>query len=132
MKKYLIIIHLLVFGLFANAQYEDYGFQRDLSIIVKDSLSNVMKNPWGGGMNSCQFSQIDLNGDGIMDLFVYDRNSSRILTFINNGTSDSVDYVYAPQYESKFPPIITNSWARCIDYDGDGKADFFHEPMAHL
>jgi hypothetical protein len=125
MKKLLILIHFLVFSLLVKAQYEDYGFQRDLSIIVKDSLHNIMKNPWGGGMNSCQFSQIDLNGDGIPDLFIYDRNSSRILTFINNGTPDSVDYVYAPQYEGLFPPIQTNTWARCYDYNNDGKADFF-------
>lgn len=104
-------------------QYEDFGFQRDTTVVVHDSLGNVLKNPWGGGLNSCHFSEIDLDFDGIKDLFVFDRSSSKIMTFINNGTADSIDYVYAPEYRKKFPQI--HDWAELVDYNGDGKEDIF-------
>jgi len=124
MKKFLII-SAIIFSCFhlSAQQYLDYGFQRDLSVIVKDSLLNNLKNTWGGGLNSCQFSEIELNQDGIKDLFVFDRSSSKIATFINNGTPDSVDYVYAPEYRDKFPPL--HDWVMLVDYNGDGKEDIF-------
>ena len=133
-KNYIYIFVFFYFNfscitLFAQ-QYEDFGFQRDLSIIVNDSLSNKLKDPWGGGLNSCQFSQIDLNQDGIKDLFVYDKNSDRILTFINNGTADSVDYTYAPEYIDIFKSLFnyvvpTQEWIMLYDYNNDGKEDIF-------
>jgi hypothetical protein len=123
MKKFALSFILLCSAYNLFAQYEDFGFQRDLSVIVKDSLVNNLNDPWGGGLNSCQFSSVDLNQNGIKDLFVYDRNSNRILTFINNGTTDSIDYTYAPQYRDKFPPI--HDWVYFVDYDGDGKEDIF-------
>lgn len=122
-KNILITLFLLAkFNLHAQ-QYEDFGFIRDLSLVVKDSLANNLKNPWGGGMNSCQFSQVDLNQDGINDLVIFDRNSNRVLTFINNGTPGSVDYIYAPDYTNKFPPI--HDWVSFVDYNGDGLEDIF-------
>ncbi|MBL4578584.1 MAG: hypothetical protein JKX74_08930, partial [Flavobacteriales bacterium] len=44
------------------------------SIRVKKNATKYLKNPWAGGLNSPQFSQIDLNGDGIKDLFIYERD----------------------------------------------------------
>lgn len=103
--------------------FHDFGFKKDLSVPVFDSAGTVEPFAWAGGMNSCQFSQIDLNLDGIKDLMVFDRNGNRILTFINHGTAGSVDYEYAPQYQAAFP--IISDWVRLIDYDGDGKEDLF-------
>lgn len=123
MKKFILAFMMLFSASGLFAQYEDFGFQRNLSIIVKDSLSTNLSNPWGGGLNSCQFSPIDLNLDGTKDLFVFDRNSNKIITFINNGTSDSVDYIYAPEYRDKFPPI--HDWVSLVDYNGDDKEDIF-------
>ncbi|MFA5781224.1 MAG: T9SS type A sorting domain-containing protein [Bacteroidales bacterium] len=124
MKKFLIV-SAIIFSCFplSAQQYLDYGFQRDLSVIVKDNLLNNLKNPWGGGLNSCQFSEIDLNQDGIKDLFVFDRSSSKILTFINNGAPNTIDYTFTPEYISKFPPI--HDWAQLVDYNCDGKEDIF-------
>jgi len=71
-----------------------------------------------------QFSQIDLNGDNIKDLFVFERDYDGLVkTFINKGTQDSVDYVYAPEYQSKFPQM--RFWALLVDYNCDGKEDIF-------
>ncbi len=84
---------------------------------------DTLKNAWAGGLNSPQFSQIDLNGDGIKDLFIFERNGNIVKTFLNKGTPDSIDYVYAPEYEAKFPQM--KNWALLVDYNCDGKEDIF-------
>ena len=38
--------------------------------------------PFTGGLKAGQFSNIDLNQDGIKDLFVFDRNGDQVLPFI--------------------------------------------------
>ena len=88
-------------------------------VIVGDTL----KNPWAGGLNNPQFSAIDLNGDGIQDLFVFDRSGNRVLTFLNGGTPNTLDYVHAPEYQTKFPEM--RGWALLVDYNGDGKKDIY-------
>lgn len=92
-------------------------------IKVTDEQKKIYKFPWAGGMNSCQFSEIDLNLDGIKDLFVFDRNGDRIMTFLNNGTPGAIDYSYAPEYQENFPELF--DWAILADYNMDGKEDIF-------
>ena len=48
----------------------------------------------GGGLNSCQLSEIDLNLDGTKDLFIFERTGNRILPFINNNISNTISYHY--------------------------------------
>ncbi len=84
----------------------------------------VVKNPWVGGFNAPIFSEIDMNGDGIKDLFVFDKDGGRVTTYINNGTPNTVDYVFAPQYKKKFPEGM-HDWVRLVDFNCDGKEDIF-------
>jgi len=117
----IISLCLLISMMKANAQVV---LTRNDSIIVKHNNSLFYKNPWAGGLNAPQFSAIDLNGDGIKDLFAYERDyNGKVLTYINNGNVDSVDYSYAPEYESRFP--IIHNWALLIDYNCDGRNDIF-------
>jgi hypothetical protein len=92
-------------------------------IVVKDETKKTFAYPWAGGMNSCQFNEIDLNLDGIKDLMVFDRNGNRIMTFLNGGTSGEVDYSYAPEFANSFPEL--SDWVILVDYNMDGKADIF-------
>jgi hypothetical protein len=62
-------------------------FQRIDTIPVADASNNPLRNAWAGGLNFCQLSQVDLNMDGIKDLFVFDRTGSRITTFITSTPS---------------------------------------------
>lgn len=101
----------------------DFGFTRDFLVEVQDSNGINYKSPWVGGMNAMQFCSVDLNQDGINDLFVFDKHGDKYLTYINNGISDSIDYTYAPEYERKFP--VMNSWVKMADYNCDGKNDIF-------
>lgn len=97
-------------------------YSRTDTIPVKEN-NLLLKMPWMGGLNHCQFSDIDLNFDGIKDLVAFDRTGNKLNTFINNGTAGQVDYVYAPQYEKYFPHI--ENWMLLADYNCDGKEDIF-------
>jgi hypothetical protein len=97
-------------------------FQRIDTVPVTIS-GTPLDNAWAGGMNLCQFSEIDLDFDGIKDLFVFDRSGNRITTYINGGIVNTVDYKHAPQYQSSFPQM--HEWALLVDYDCDGKEDIF-------
>jgi hypothetical protein len=107
---------------FAQVMY-DYGFEKKFNITVTDSLGSTLQMPWVGGMNSMQFSEIDLNLDGTMDLFAFDKATNKVLTFINKGISDSICYVYDYSYQKHFPTFY--GWAHLLDYNQDGKNDIF-------
>ena len=54
--------------------------QNSTQVIVNN---DTLINPWTGGFNSAQISKIDLNNDQIEDLFVFDRSSDKVITFIS-------------------------------------------------
>ena len=115
----LILFCFLLIRTFADAQP---FFNWNDSVPVKID-GNFVANPWAGGLNFIQASNIDLNLDGINDLFIFDRTGNKVRTFINNGTANTVDLKYDPQYENKFPKL--HDWALLADYNCDGKADIF-------
>ncbi len=117
--KQLFLLTLCTSVLPATSQTQQYT--RDLNIIVEKNGSNLL-NPWTGGMNSMQFSRIDLDMDGTEDLFCFDRTSYKITTYLNNGASSDA-HTYAPDYEPLFPKI--RDWALLVDYNMDGKRDIF-------
>ena len=123
-KKIFLLGMTIFLSSYARSQAVfDYGFEKKFNITVTDSMGSVLQKPWIGGMNSMQFSEIDLNLDGVMDLFAFDKATNRVLTFINQGIADSVSYVYDYNYEKYFPSFY--GWAHCIDYNQDHKNDIF-------
>jgi hypothetical protein len=115
----LFISLFLVAAFSAHAQIQ---FVRNDSVPVTINFQTLLF-PWAGGINFAQFSEIDLDQDGTLDLFVFDRTGNKITTYINNGTPNQVDYSLAPQYITKFPRL--HDWALLRDYDCDGKVDIF-------
>lgn len=109
----------------ANAQYvmEDFSFHR-YSCTVSTNASDTLAMPWAGGMNAVHFSEIDLDLDGVNDLFAFEKHGSRILTFLRRGDR----YIYAPQYAKHFPEL--HDWVILKDYNGDGKPDIFTYGLA--
>jgi hypothetical protein len=97
-------------------------FYRDDS--VKVFIGNQpLLNPWAGGLNATEFSNIDLNFDGKKDLVAFDKESGKIRCFLFIGTNGNSNYKHAPQYESFFPKV--NDWCILADYNSDGKEDIF-------
>src|ERR1022692_3589998 len=86
---------------------------------------DTLSNPYTGGMNNPVFYNIDLNGDGVQDLFVFDREllENQFLLF-EADSKNSTQYHFAPQYESAFPKSMS-IWAELADYNKDGLPDLF-------
>ncbi len=103
------------------AQGEFYKYQ-DVPIIES---GDTLLSPWVGGFNNPQFSAADLNNDGIDDLVIFDRSGGKIMTYLNGGTPNMVDYHYSPQFEDYFPADIEH-WTLLRDYNCDGVPDLLN------
>lgn len=124
MKHFAIALLLFVAGSL-NAQY------RVVTVPLKH-YNTELRAGWQGGMNSPQFSNIDLNHDSLPDLFVFDRVGDKVMTYLRKSTADSdTAFEYAPQYEGLFPPEL-NSWALIRDYNKDGIPDIFAHANAGI
>lgn len=116
-----IITAAISFALSPECQGQPVFGSLDTVPVTADGVQ--LRNPWAGGLNFCQFSAIDLNLDGVKDLFVFDRSGDRVTTYLNGGTPNTVDYTFAPEYISRFPNL--HDWALLTDYNCDGKEDIF-------
>jgi hypothetical protein len=115
-------ILIILFNLIFIEVYSQLGFNRSLHINVLKTNGDTLKNAWAGGFNSVQFSEVDLNLDGIRDLLVFDKTGDRMSTFINDGVDNEVSYTYDPYYLQFFPRGL-NNWVLMRDYNCDGKMD---------
>lgn len=119
-----IAVFLLCMPLYESIAQETgkfgFSFWPDLPLRVN---SDLLENPWTGGLNNAQFGKIDLNNDGNNDLVVFDRHGDRLLTFLYKNISGSFEYKYHPEFRHYFPEI--KHWMQLIDYNGDGRPDLF-------
>ncbi len=83
----------------------------------------ALRYPFAGGLNNPQVCAIDLNNDNLQDLYIFDRTGNVQLFFENQGQPGQPFYVYAPQWEARFPPLT--DWVLLRDYNGDGIEDIF-------
>ena len=116
MKKALFLIILFL----PFSVYSQFLKHSELSIVEN---GNVIKNPLTGGLNSCQLSNIDLNDDGKIDIFVFERVGDRVLCFLKNNDVIGTDFHYSKNYSKNFPSLY--NWALLVDYNCDGKEDIF-------
>ena len=104
-------------GIVCSSQF--FSLEQDNTIQVIQN-NDTLLNPWTGGFNAAQISKIDLNNDQIEDLFVFDRSSNKVITFLNENNH----FIYAPEFEKYFPKNLSN-WVLLRDYNNDGKKDIF-------
>src|SRR5258708_7494212 len=118
MKKSLLLLFILPLLSFAQ---HIFHFNDSIPVI---KYGDTLKNPWAGGINYAEWSEIDLNQDGKMDLFMFDRSNNRIITLINDGSpGPQAFHDESAKYAPMFPPL--NGWAVLYDYNCDGLPDLF-------
>ena len=122
MLRFLFIGIFLCTGIIGYSQSSGQFLYLDQRPTVTINGS-ILTSPWAGGLNSPIINEIDLNGDGIKDLFTFDRVGERVSTFINDGITGQVSYHYDPSYISRFP--LMSKWVRSVDFDCDGDMDLF-------
>ena len=123
-KQISTFIFLLLLYHSAKSQYTlPFGFEKKYDVPVLDSNGNTFANPWAGGLNACQFGEIDLDGDGIRDLVVFDRNGNRTLTYKNLGLAGEISYQFQPGLADELPHF--DDWVIFADYNMDGLNDIF-------
>lgn len=117
MRTLFFLVALLV-CFFAGWAQNTTSFQLSQRIpIFRDGQNLALA--WSGGTNAPQVSKIDLNGDGIEDLFIFDRTQGKVSTFV----ASAGNWAYAPEYETLFPQM--SGWALLRDFDQDGDKDLF-------
>lgn len=118
-KKGIYLIIVLVGSISQAAQSQSFP---EITFPVLEA-GKVLAYPFAGGMNAPQFSQADLNADGIRDVVVFDRAGFSVQTWLGTAVPGDTGLVYAPQYAAVFPPV--NSWMLLRDFDQDGAMDVF-------
>ncbi|MFY0643266.1 MAG: T9SS type A sorting domain-containing protein [Bacteroidia bacterium] len=119
MKNILFLFILCVFSVSSQAQL--FTIDQDLSFKRADSSSYRM--PLAGGLNQAQFSQIDFNNDGDLDLFAFDRSGNKVSCFIAHEFEGEWIYFHDPQYDEFFPEMT--EFMILKDYNGDHKPDLW-------
>jgi hypothetical protein len=109
-----------------------FSFLRAQLPVANDTIGviengHVLKMPWANGLNYSNFSNMDVNYDGVKDLVAFDKLNQfgigRFRCFIKTGSPGATSYSYSPSHSYSFPE--TANWATLIDYDCDGKEDLF-------
>lgn len=122
-SKYFVLFLFFVFLKSGYSQNFDFGFQRNDSIIVLKFDETTYKDPWAGGLNNCQFFELDLDLNGINDLIVFDKHGNKMLPFLRFNDCGHTGYFFAPEYTDLLPKC--SSWVNSVDYNLDGKKDLF-------
>ena len=103
--------------------FGQFNFEYDDSIGVRMGTDTLV-HAWVGGLNYAQFSDIDIDFDGDLDLFVFDRSSDNIRIFTQENDGAGPYYKYLYRGKNLFPSDLRYR-ATAIDYNADGSKDLF-------
>lgn len=100
-----------------------FSFERSNHIPL-NFAGNSLNMPWAGGLNNAQFSNIDMDFDGRIDLFVFDRSDDQVRVFLSKNVNGQDVYVEAAEFRNSFPNELSYR-AALVDYNMDGLPDIF-------
>ena len=96
MRKLLTFLWILGFLETSNAQSQFLYLDQRPKVIVNST--DTLDFPWTGGFNSMVPVEIEMNGDTLMDLLMFDRIGNRLSTFLNDGSGSTAAYQYHQQF----------------------------------
>lgn len=90
----------MVFSAQILGQSLQFKFNQDINV---SNGKGISKNAWEGGLNAVQFSQMDLNGDGMEDVLAFDRTNQKGFTYIYKSiVGGAIALAYVPIFEKYF------------------------------
>lgn len=85
------------------------------------AAGNPLPLAWFGGLNTPQTQAEDLDGDGVADLYFFDKAGEIHLAMRGDGNGN---YEAAPELTAHFPDSV-RGWIMLRDFDADGTPDIF-------
>ncbi|MFN5148519.1 MAG: T9SS type A sorting domain-containing protein [Flavobacteriia bacterium] len=123
-RKYsLIPVTFLICILFSDGLRSQFNFEYSDSIPVYKG-GNTLDHAWAGGFNYAQFSDIDYDFDGDLDLVIFDRSSDNIKVFLQEDVNGNPQYRFLYNGGLAFPSDVRYRMTT-VDYDSDGRKDLF-------
>lgn len=119
------VVLLLATVVAGNASFAQ-PFAREVEPFPVVAGGNPVALPFTGGINSPLHQFVDIDGDGDLDLFIFD-NDLGIDFYRNEGTPASPRFALRNDLIT-LPPFVV--WFRFADFDGDGLMDFLTEDSA--
>lgn len=81
-----------------------------------------LKNAWAGGLNFINWSELDIDLDGIKELIAFDKSGDKIRCY-KYSSNTPLTYTHYPDFQDNFPPV--SSFVLFYDYNNDAKEDLF-------
>ena len=120
MKKLFVLLILVSAHQAAVAQF--FRFEPFGGVSVQQH-GYTLKHPWAGGLAAPQFQEIDMDGDGLEDLVVFDRTDESTMVFLRKQENGIYRWVPAPDFAYSLPPI--RDWFYLLDMNNNGRKDLF-------
>ena len=115
----------IIFFIFCCYLSSIFG-QTPESEVVRYETISIIENgvtlslPYAGGLNSPLYTEADLNNDGVVDLFIYDRVDDSGNYILRTGPNE---YFSGFEFQKNLPPLV--GFAMMYDYNCDDIPDLF-------
>ncbi len=115
-NQFLFLMLLSTGAIFAQEKFLFKSTEKT-SIQLHQADSFISSLP---GFNAPMFSRLDVDNDGVKDIYVYDKHNKSSLVYILNPDGT---YSHRDDFSTIFPEI--SDWVLLVDYDDDGKEDLW-------
>ncbi|MEO8085872.1 MAG: T9SS type A sorting domain-containing protein [Bacteroidota bacterium] len=110
---------------FLSSAQPAFRFNDSIPVI---QYGTTLPDAWAGGINYPQWNEVDLNNDGLKDLWMFDRSNNRVMIMMNDGSPTPAAFHFVDSLKTHFPKLggfvsLSSAWAFMYDYNFDGYPD---------